>query len=276
MSRTRQAAAALTATLAIAFLSSACGASGAGLGGPPPSRVGAPVTYLDIADQATLAATRLGSEPGSPESAAGAAQLPLEAPGDQALPDWTVSYSALAYDPGGAGGDGQAAAPIGAAETLAARVKPSVVSVELGLGPALAGGAPASFGTELHSLLADLRHDGAVTILVANLPPVNLAPYAWLCSANNGCPAIATTAHAIAAALAAYDAVIASAASAAHATVVDVRSALLRAIARHGEAYVFGGGTEAGLTSAGARVVEAQYRSAVEHRALNRAGTGAF
>lgn len=269
---------ALVATLALALASGACATSGSAFGGPPVSRVGAPVTYLDIADQATRDATCVASLQATSSATAAIfdLQLPLESPGDRALPYWTVSYSALAYGPEASGSTGsRLTTPLSAAAALAAKVKPSIVSLEVGVGPALAGVPPATFGNQLRSLIHKLRQDGAVTILVADLPPVNLAPYTWLCNADGGCPAAAQSGARLASTLSAYDEQIASAAGEAHATVVDLRAPLSRAALDHGEHYVFGGGTRAGLTSAANAIVEAQFHKAISHRSLNKDGTRA-
>jgi hypothetical protein len=261
---------ALAATVScLSLIAAGCSSTG-GFSAPPIARTGAPVTYLDVTDQATLDAISTGQ--------ASSISSPLPSSSAGPLPRWTVSYTAVTY----AGTNPSAPAPGGAVsldsvESAAAVVRPTVASVELGLMSALSGTSPATFGHLLAGLLEALRRAGALTVVVANLPPANLAPYAWLCAdgqtAFSGYSASCAPSD-LAGLISAYNAQIALVVREHHATLVDVNKVLAAAVSRHGAGYVFDA-SYSGLTPAGARVVLTQFRAAVRGKPLNTRGTRA-
>jgi lysophospholipase L1-like esterase len=126
-------------------------------------------------------------------------------------------------------------------------LRPTVVTVFLGVNDLRAGVTAAAFAARLRTLLFDLREDGSPTVLVANVPPLDHLPAYLACRPDpppGGPPCSTTGAFPAPTQLddevTAYDRAVADAATAAGAAVVDLHAAELAARAA---------GTEAALVS---------------------------
>ncbi len=126
-------------------------------------------------------------------------------------------------------------------------LRPTVVTVFLGVNDIRAGVSAARFGEEIGTLLRSLRTDGSPTVLVGNIPPLERLPAYLACLPNppQGSPPCSSTGAfpppmRLIDEVAAYNRVVASAAAATGATVVDLHGAELAARAA---------GTEASLVS---------------------------
>lgn len=131
----------------------------------------------------------------------------------------------------------------------AAPLRPTVVTVFLGVNDLRAGVAPATFGSQLRSLLMDLRagnEPGAgpsPTVLVANVPPLDRLPAYLACGPNPpaGAPSCSGAGafpplEELNTLVDAYDRQIADVAGATGSTLVDLRAAGLVARANGTEA----------------------------------------
>lgn len=227
------------AVLLAAAVCSGCSPGAGAFTGPPPQH-SSRVVYLDVSDPTTL----------PPPSPGGVALWRTVAAA--VLPRYATVYDAEGLGPfcaaGPAGASGLGCDPTLSASTagldaLVRLAPPTVVTIESGMAALVAGVPAAAYGRALASLLRRLRGAGARTVLVADLPPANLA------AGRIGAAGAVTGASQLAAPIASYDSAIASAASAAGASLVDVHGMLERAARTEGTAAVFGvpGATAGGL-----------------------------
>ena len=148
-------------------------------------------------------------------------------------------------------------------------LRPTVITVFLGVNDLRAGVTPVEYGARLRALLSDLRADGAPTVLVANVPPLDRLPAYLACRPNPppGGPPCSTAGalpppDELNARVAAYDRAVADAAAATGAALVDLY--LLGLTAR-------ADGTEASTVSS-----DGFHPNARGHALIARAFAGAY
>jgi hypothetical protein len=217
----------------VAFTCASCSYSGAAFTGPPVQHSGKRVTYLDVLDPANLP-----SEGGVPLSSEVL---------NRALPPFTTFYEA----------QGQQLEAMDAAGDFASSVSPTVVTVSVGMTALQYGVSSVQFASVLATLLSQLRATRATTILVANLPPVNLASGSIVFGDE----------------VDAYNQAIATGAARYGAVLVNVHSVLLSAIDQHGPDAVFVNAHS--LTSYGWTVAVDAFLAAIRNRPINASGVRA-
>lgn len=145
---------------------------------------------------------------------------------------------------------------------LAVTSRPTVVTVWLVSADLLDGTPAATYATQLLQLLTALRRQGATTVLVANVPPLDQLPGYPACRQGGTgtgtgrelrCPAALPDPATLTTTSAAYDQAIAVDAARTGAVLVDLRSAVAASVARGGPSFL--DPTGAGLSSAGSSLV---------------------
>jgi GDSL-like lipase/acylhydrolase family protein len=220
--------AAVVAMATLAVLLQGCSVNSSGFGGPPLQRTGAAVTYVSI-------------DEGSP---AGFRRTWQQRFYQTALPRWAVAYDISEdrfVDP--AGNEWQAAEALLIDQVSSLR--PTVVTVALGLSEVANGISLTTFEPALRRLLVALHHDSVPTVLVANLVPLPTSRGDGLVTA--------------------YNAAIGSATRAEGDTLVDVYAEFLRA-------HDAGAGADlgGGLTALGQDVFAAAFERSMKHRPESR------
>lgn len=253
-SRTRTILVALVAT-GVLCAGCASGAS-ATFKGPAIQKPGPPVTYLDVSDPAAF-----------PSEAFGTVSSQLLA---KALPAYTTFYEAqvgqINYD-----GGGSLLSVVKQAGPVSSLIRPSVVTVSVGITQLFAGTSPAAFASALGSLLKQLRASGALTMLVSTLAPANLAPLAPAGSRAMSGPELAAR-------IGSYDSEIASEAARYGAIVVNVHKVLETAVSSKGRKRIFRSDTSSfgpdhfQLTAYGESLVTGAFLTAIKHHRLDKEG----
>jgi len=159
---------------------------------------------------------------------------------------------------------------------LAVSSRPTVVTVWLVSADLLDGTPATTYATELLALLTSLRRQGAATVLVGNVPPLDQLPGYPACrdgasGAGRGlrCPATLPDPATLAASAAAYNRAIATDASRSGAVVVDLAGAVAASVARGGAPFLDPSGAD--LSTAGSTLVAGafgdQYRASARQTA---------
>ncbi len=212
------------ALVVLAMVSTGCAGGSGAFSGPPPLRTGPPVTYVALGEQL-------------PSSVTDPRMLWQDLFAQSALPVWATTYVVAVPED-------WPTAPAALARQVAA-LRPTLVSVDVGLDEAVAGEEASVVSSSLRELLAALEHVRVRTILVADLPPTP--------DRSGGLPTAME--------VAAYDSAIAADCKAVGAVLVDIHRTLTRA-ASSGAAV----STEDGLTARGETLVAAAFEAAVKSR----------